>query len=910
MRLKVRTFLITAFVVSSMAPLVVFWFWPHSAIMDSKVAEVRERHLLIARNLGAALETYHRDIMVALTSFAPEIAEGGGDTAKPIFQGLNFRHICVADPHTGKVVHSYLARDFECPDVIPPARLEMFNGLIAQNAIGMSGVVPVQGDRPRIFLVTPYKQRLVVAALHTDFFQALQKRISFGRRGYAAIVDNAGKVLAHPKQDWEQTAFDLSALAPVRQMILGETGVATFYSDAMEAEMIAGYTVASGPGWGVMVPQPLAELQEAAAQFNRDALVILSSGLLLSFMLALAVSGVFSRKIGSIAARVQQVGEGITTAQNVSRKAPLGVSELFALQQGVDKMAHATATTRAEINDRNQQLEQSNAALRLEIAEREVAEAQQKGSEARYRGLFDSAPIPIREEDLSGIKIAVDALGIKDPDKLAQYLDQNPDFVRQCGETIVVVDANLAAVELHGYPDKSKMLPKVTQELSPASMEVVRRTIVAIHAGQRHLSYQIPIYPSEGEVKHVASSWMVISGHEDTYRRILLTSIDLTERVKSEERILKAQKMEAVGQLTGGIAHDFNNLLTVIGGNADLIQEDISNAEDYVQPIRNAVSRGSELTQRLLAFSRQQPLAPVNLDLTELIGDMTEVLRRTLGEDVVIEVHFDKNLWTVLADPNQIANALLNLGLNARDAMPMGGHLRVVCRNVAVTGRDADDLQDGDYVVLQVTDDGMGMSDDALSHAFEPFFTTKSVGKGSGLGLSMVYGFAKQSNGHAEIESILHAGTTVRVLLPRGSAVIGAPHLDATHDAAPFGTGQSVLVLEDQEDVRTYLVRSLNLMGFHPLPAGDAFEARKILAHTSDIRVAICDIMLPGGMSGTDFATEAWREHPNLKVIFISGRPPVGQMPKASPLSESVLLTKPFDSKRLGELLQEYLIDA
>ena len=896
-----------AFAVAAMVPLVVFWLWPYSSILDRKYAEVRERHLLIANNLGAAMETYHRDIVVAIESLAPSIAEGKSIEAKPIFANLNFRHICVFDNKSGTLSQSYLDEDKKCPQTIPANTLSLFEQLVPTSKVATSGVMIPDGGRPQIFLFTETGSSLVVAAIYTDFFRALQERISFGRLGHAAIVDHTGRVLAHPREEWVATAHDMSQLPPVRRMIAGETGVETFMSPALSLDMIAGFTAVPGPGWGVMVPQPIREFEDAAHAFNRDALIILSIGLVLSLLLAASVSNLFSGKIEDIENQVHNVRKGrLLPAKKITSEV-IGIRELSALRDGVDTMARTTIQAREDSLKHTQELEDANALLRREIDDREIAEAQRARSEARFQGMFDNAPIPIREEDFSEVKKAIDALGIKDPKQFEEYLNDHPGFVRACGDKVIVLNANRASVALHKFPDKAQMLTQVATPLSPESFEILRQILVVIHSGETKLSYQVPIYPISGEMRHMQAAWMVLPGHENTYRRILLSSIDLTERVKSEKRLHKAQKMEAVGQLTGGIAHDFNNLLTVIGGNVDLIQEDISHAADYVQPIQSAVARGSELTQRLLAFSRQQPLTPKVIDLIDLITEMTELLGRTLGEDVEVKFHHDPDLWATLADPNQVENALLNLGLNARDAMPVGGTLSIECQNVQVSGRDADEMEDGDYVMISVSDNGTGMPPKVASHAFEPFFTTKAVGKGSGLGLSMVYGFAKQSKGHADIESTPGQGTTIRVYLPRGIAqseqiTRSIPALDF-----PKGDGQSVLVLEDQDDVRTYLIRLLELMGYTPLPARNAYEAQGLLKIHSDIRVAVCDIMMPGGMSGTEFAAQVMENDPDFKVIFISGHTPEHSIATDSILQDCVLLTKPFDSRLLGELLHRYV---
>ncbi|MCV3273390.1 ATP-binding protein [Roseobacter sinensis] len=686
-------------------------------------------------------------------------------------------------------------------------------------------------------------------------------------------------------------------------MMAGETGVETFFSPAMNVSMISGFSSLPGSGWGVMVPQPISELEEVADAFNRDALIIMSLGLALSFILAAAASFLLSSRIQFIEAHVSDLGAGHDVQNRMLPRSPIALRELKSLQAGVNAMARSTALAREEIQDRNRDLERSNADLRREIEERKTAQTQRSESEARFKSLFENAPIPIREEDVSGIKKAIDALDIADHEEFSRYLDDNPDFLERCRDLIVVVDANRASQAMHKYPSKELLKSSVVRTLSPDSMRVFRQTLEAIHAGKTSMSYELSIYPKEGDACRIAGNWTVLPGYEETYARLLLTSVDITERLKSEERLHKAQKMEAVGQLTGGIAHDFNNLLTVIGGNIELIVEDPHNASDYVQPVLRAVKQGGDLTQRLLAFSRQQPLTPRVIDLVHLVSEMIELFRRTLGDNVEISFKHAPDLWPARADPNQVQNALLNLAINARDAMPDGGALQITCENAHREDQDDEELEEGDYVKISVADTGTGMAPEVLSHVFEPFYTTKEVGMGSGLGLSMVYGFAKQSRGHAEIISQPGVGTTVSVLLPRADV---PPEMTMLEEASKWrqrGRGQKILVLEDQPDVRAYLIRVLKLMGYEPLPASDAKSAHAVLTDHQDIVVALCDIMLPGGVSGIDFARSAIRMRPDLELIFMSGYPPRMSDEADVGEAESVVLNKPIDTVQLSEVL-------
>ena len=339
--------------------------------------------------------------------------------------------------------------------------------------------------------------------------------------------------------------------------------------------------------------------------------------------------------------------------------------------------------------------------------------------------------------------------------------------------------------------------------------------------------------------------------------------------------------MEAVGQLTGGVAHDFNNLLAVIMGNMELLEEELNLETPALKAVLRAVERGSELTQRLLAYSRQQTLMPQKVDLAALVSGMTDLLTRTLGATVEIEIIEAPDLWLVSADPGQVENAILNLALNARDAVPDGGKLTIECRNeifdAAYLATNPEAIA-GEYACLSVTDNGVGMSEEVQSRAFEPFFTTKEVGEGSGLGLSMVYGFATQSGGHVAIYSEEGVGTTVKLNLPRAMEVVEPVAIDPANETAPVedvirGGNERVLIIEDDPDLRPLTVRILQELGYTVVAAQDAAEAGLLLEKEAVFDLVLSDVVLPGGVSGPQFAQNIHGSYPNLKFIFMSGYP-------------------------------------
>jgi PAS domain S-box-containing protein len=388
---------------------------------------------------------------------------------------------------------------------------------------------------------------------------------------------------------------------------------------------------------------------------------------------------------------------------------------------------------------------------------------------------------------------------------------------------------------------------------------------------------------------------------------------DLTDRKRTEEQLVQAQKMETVGQLSGGIAHDFNNLLTVIIGNAELLAEKLRARPDlrqFCETVINAGERGAELTRRLLAFSRRQALQPVTIECGKLLEGMRVILRRTLREDIEIQTSIDQQLAHAFADPAQLESAILNLALNAQDAMPGGGTLTISATNATLDPRYQDDHPEvlpGGYVLIQVTDDGSGMAPEVRERVFEPFFTTKEVGKGSGLGLSMVYGFIKQSNGHVAIYSEPMLGTTVKLYLPIAKSQAQPADQEILETEVPRGTG-TILVVEDDPFVRGYAVGSLESLGFRVVVAADGREAlAKLANHGPEIDVLFSDVVMPGGISGWELAEKAQEIKPSLRVLLTSGYPLETMNSRIPHTARWAILNKPYRKSDLGTRLNQIL---
>ena len=397
---------------------------------------------------------------------------------------------------------------------------------------------------------------------------------------------------------------------------------------------------------------------------------------------------------------------------------------------------------------------------------------------------------------------------------------------------------------------------------------------------------------------------------------------DVTEQRRQQEALIKAedalrqsQKMEAVGQLTGGLAHDFNNLLTGISGSLELLQLRISqgrfkDVERYISMAQGASNRAASLTHRLLAFSRRQTLDPKATNVNRLISGIRELISNTIGPAIEVQTREEEQLWTTLVDPNQLENALLNLCINARDAMPNGGRITIETSNCSfdqATARERE-LRPGDYVSLTVSDNGTGMSPEVAQRAFDPFYTTKPLGQGTGLGLSMIYGFAKQSGGQVRIDSIVGRGTKVYLFLPRHSDLeVSSEDTVGSAGSIHAGAGETVLIVDDEPSVRMLITEVLGELGYTAIEAADGTSALRVLQSDARIDLLVTDVGLPGGMNGRQLADFGRIARPALKILFITGyaEKAVASGDQLDPGME--ILTKPFAMEGLAARIKDMI---
>ena len=551
--------------------------------------------------------------------------------------------------------------------------------------------------------------------------------------------------------------------------------------------------------------------------------------------------------------------------------------------------------------------DENGSAVRLvgahtDVTEQVMAEQALRQSEERYRKLADqlaelNATLAQRVEEKTRERdriwnVSQDLLVVTDRNGVWQTV--NPAWTRTLGWS------------------EAELLNRTSEWLEhPDDHGITQAQVGKLGAGETTVRFESRFRHKDGSYRWL--SWTGVSDRDRNYAvaRDVTAEKAAAERLRAtEEALLQSQKMEAVGQLTGGIAHDFNNLLTGIVGSLDLLQTRLNqgrteNVARYIDAAMTSANRAAALTHRLLAFARRQPLIPKSVDVNQLVVSLEDLLRRTIGETIDLGIVAANDLWSTLCDPNQLESALLNLAINARDAMPDGGRLAIATSNARLGSVTADSpaLSPGDYVCISVTDTGVGMSAEVAARAFDPFFTTKPIGHGTGLGLSMIYGFARQSNGHVTIDSKIGQGTTVRLYLPRHHGDSAAPRASAAKAAEHAATGETVLVIEDEPVVRGVILEMLAEQGYRTLEAVDGPSGLKILRSNERIDLLVTDIGLPG-MNGRQVADQARETRPGLKILFITGYAESVAISDGFLQPGMEMITKPFDLDHLAQRIR------
>ncbi|MBI5386887.1 MAG: MASE1 domain-containing protein [Verrucomicrobia bacterium] len=547
----------------------------------------------------------------------------------------------------------------------------------------------------------------------------------------------------------------------------------------------------------------------------------------------------------------------------------------------------------------------STLVLAAVIAERRRGETALQTSEARYHHLFSQAPISIWEEDFSALVRWLAELRARGVADLRDYLVRHPEEVDRAISLVRVRDTNDAAMRMFEAENREQLVGELGGTIKPGSRQFFVQELLQIWEGATRYEGEVEGRTFKGKRINYIVHWDVSTGEGRTdWAHVIVAITDITERSRLREEVRQAQKMEAVGRLAGGIAHDFNNLIMTIHGYSSLLLarpgDDPSRREEAEQ-IKLAAERAADLTRQLLAFSRKQVMRPRVLDLNAVVSDMNKMLCRLIGEHIQLEKRLAADLGTVKADPNQLEQVILNLAVNARDAMPGGGRLTLATSNVEVappgTQTQTGVLAPGRYVQLTVTDTGCGLSLEAKAHLFEPFFTTKSAEQGTGLGLSTVYGIIKQSGGEIAVTSEEALGTIIQIYLPRAEET--DTEVLRAQQAAQFPRGnETVLVAEDEDHVRNLLCKCLGTFGYKVLSGASGVEALAVAGCVDRIDVLLTDLVMPE-MGGRELATRLLQSRPDLKIIFHSGHTGDSILREGPWEGRALFLEKPFTPQTL-----------
>ena len=524
------------------------------------------------------------------------------------------------------------------------------------------------------------------------------------------------------------------------------------------------------------------------------------------------------------------------------------------------------------------------------------------------------SPIRTASGKIVGISMAArDITENKQTQKaLTQEMEERRRIFDTSNDLILVTDTSGNFIQVSpsvtailGYQPSDMIGHSAVEFIHPDDLENTRSEMRAARRGQSKRNFETRYIDKEG--KAVALNWT--GTWSEPVRRHFFIGRDLTEKQAAEAQLRHVQKMDAIGQLTGGVAHDFNNILTVITGTIGILEEAVAGEPQLAAIARlidEAAERGANLTKHLLAFARKQPLQPLEVDVNSLVLEAAKLLHPTLGEHIEITPLLAEDAWTALADPSQLTTAVLNLALNARDAMPNGGKLALETSNVYLDENYAsmqDEVAAGNYVMIAVSDTGTGIPAALLERVFEPFFTTKEVGKGTGLGLSMVFGFVKQSGGHIKLYSEEGHGTSVKIYLPRATG-LNQTAAEALVSVDVEGGSEAVLVVEDDPLVRRYVMTQIESLGYTTLEAANATDALHIIDNGANIDLLFTDVIMPGHMNGRQLVDEALKRRPGLKTLYTSGYTENAIVHHGRLDSGVLLLAKPYRKSELARMIR------
>ncbi len=782
---------------------------------------------------------------------------------------------------------------------------------------------------------------VVIVSVDPQYFLKFFGQIELGSQGSVALIGLDGIVRARRSGTSSAFGQDLNNTELLKRLLASATGNYRGVSELDGIERITGYRrLDEYP----MVVSVGLSTQEALEAVNRQAIVYFLGGAALSIILVIGAGGWFLYRESE---RRRRWNLAMATKEDIRKQKMLLDAALDNMVQGLlmfDSSDRILVCNRryTELYGLSPEDVKPGTTLRELMARRVVSGSLVGDVEqnvAKVKAAFDSEKATTRiveKPDGRTIHVMIQPMpdggrvvtheDITARKRLEQERDRNQELldlaIHHVPSPIILKDArdlryvlvNRAAAEYLGSGPQS-FIGKNAHDLFPAQLAdiLVARDRRSIEARKSAIVDEYTMdMPSKGQRTHMTTRRCIVD-EQGQPRYVLIVVNDITEHKQISEQLQQSQKMEAVGKLTGGLAHDFNNLLMVMVGNLEVLMEINGDPEqqELISSILRAVMRGADLTGQLLAFSRRQSLQPRRIDINEQLRQTTQLLRRTLGEQVKIDLRLGDNVGAVLVDPAQFEAAVVNIAINARDAMPSGGALTIDTgsRCIDAAGAARLGLTPGEYAAVQLSDTGSGMAPDVVARIFEPFFTTKAQGKGTGLGLSMVYGFMKQSAGAVTASSTVGNGTTIQLLLPQDCAFEAPQVYDESEPTlVPRLAGDKViLAVDDNAEVRDTAVRHLRALGYKVIEAADGKSALQELETVPEIDLLFTDVIMSGGMDGRQLAQAALAKRPDLKVLFTSGFPGDGSGEDGAPDMEAPLLSKPYRKKTLAHAVATVL---
>ena len=860
-RPSLRRLLSILFLLLAAIPAGAIGFLLTSSVWERELQKAHEQHLQLARYLAEGLARYAEDAEATLHLAASLLGNRQpGQELALLLDRMHFKHVCLVD-------HEGVVKQFVSPDPafhierLPPHLLQKLRivGHGLERSHIFSDLLPDQRGDPTIYLWYPLgEDRYALGALKTEYLVKLQSAIHFGEKGHATIVDHTGRVIAHPNLQWRTMMKDLSQLEPVRRMIAGETGVSRFFSPAGQTEMIAGFTTTPKTGWGIMVPQPLSELEVHVGRVKRAVWSVIGIALLGAAVLG----GFVSRFLALPLRRIGLVAEQFANGFYEVRVRDLG---MFATREAAGLAAQFNAMA-DEVNH---------------------SWHAQRESEQRVRAFAEIAADWFWETDLHQTFTYVSP-----PSATGRLWDSSTLLGHHRREHILDDPAEKTVTLIQSYMDRHESFDNITYQICGSDGQPIHLSV----AGR--------------PIRNVA-------GRVIGYRGV---AQDITERLRTEAQLRHAQeeeqqrhvrKMEAIGTLAGGIAHDFNNILMVILGFTELTLGEMSpgsKTHQRLQQVLTAGKRAKELVQQILTFSRKSEPERKPLRLHLVINEALKLIRASLPSTISLLPDIDEDVGTILGDPTQIHQVVMNLCANAEYAMRQAGGVLKVRLDVVVM----DDafvaqhpaLHPGPHVRFTVQDTGPGIAPEILERIFEPFFTTKDIGEGSGMGLAVVHGIVSSHHGIITVESHFGKGTTFEVYLPQIEAQTDD---DISPQASiPKGKG-TILFVEDESALAFWGQETLQNLGYHVEVKTDVRQALAVFRaapHRFDL--VITDQTMPH-MTGEMLAREIRRLRYDIPIILCTGFSHIIDADKAHEEGINAFLMKPLLAADLAQAIQHIL---